>query len=116
MSEAQKLDPIDHNLHRTKQFIGFAVDVVRCIGFSITPKVHGMENHVVKQMRAIRGGIGELIVYWNEQYHQTGFIYDIKYKHMPGECEKAVVRVKREKISMNQGVVEAKEIVTKNFG
>ncbi len=34
---------------------------------------------------------------------------------MPGECEKAVVRAKRENISMNQGVVKAKEIVTEKI-
>ncbi len=77
--------------------LGISLDVMRDMGFSITPKVHGMEDHVVKQMRAIRGGIRELIEYWIEQYHQKGFKYDIKYKHMAGEHEKAVVRPKREK-------------------
>ncbi len=60
-----------------QKFIGFVVDVMRDMGFSVSPKVCGMEGHVVKQMRAIRGGIGELIEYWIEQYHQTGFKYYI---------------------------------------
>ncbi len=65
--------------------IGLAVDVMRDMGFIIAPKVHGMEDHVVNQMRATRGGIGELIEHWIKQYHQRGFKYDIKYKHMTGE-------------------------------
>ncbi len=66
-----------------------------------------MEDHVVKQMRTVRREIGELIEYWIEQYHQTVFKYDIKYKHM----KTAVVRAKREKISMNSGIIKAKETV-----
>ncbi len=82
---------------------------MRDMGFSITPKVHGTEDHVVNQKRAIRGGIGELIEYWIEQYHHTGFKYDIEYKHMTGELEKAVGRAKREKVQMIQELPEQRK-------
>ncbi len=67
---------------------------MRGLDFSITPMVHGMEYHVVKQMRAIRDRGVELIEHWIKQYHQTWFKYDIKYKYMAGEHEKAVVKPK----------------------
>ena len=76
---------------------------------SIPPKAHGMEDHVMMQMTTIRGGIGELIEYWIEQYHQTGFKYDMKYRNMPNELAKAMVRARREKASMNNNVIKAKQ-------
>ena len=45
---------------------------------SITPKAHGMEDHVVNQMRRIRGGIMRMIEHWVERYHQIGYKYDDK--------------------------------------
>ncbi len=47
LSEVQMLDPPEQNFNSAKQFIGFAVDLIRDLGFSITPKVHEMRDHVV---------------------------------------------------------------------
>jgi len=41
------------------------------MGFSITPKLHGLECHLVHQMRTVPGGMAALIEHWwVEQYHQ----------------------------------------------
>lgn len=68
-----------------------------------------MEDRVMMQMTTIFGGIGEMIEYWIEQYHQTGYKYDMKYRIMPNELAKAMVRARREKASMNPDVIKAKE-------
>ena len=115
LSEVQIKDPTEANFERAQWFIKCAMEVMRDMGFSVTPKAHGMEKHVVAQMRNIRGGIGELIEYWIEQYHQVGFKYDMKYRNMSSDFEKAVVRAKREKISMNPGVVKANEVRVDKF-
>ena len=52
---------------------------IRLMGYSVTPKMHGMETHIVTQMRSIAGRIGKLMEHWNEQYHQTGFRFDLAY-------------------------------------
>lgn len=41
--------------------------------------MHGMESHVVSQMRNIPGGIAKLVEHWVEQYHQIGHRYDLSY-------------------------------------
>ena len=76
---------------------------------SIPPKAHGMEDHAMIQMTRIRGGIEELNEYWIEQYHQTGYKYDMKYRNMPNELAKAMVRARRGKASMNNDVIKAKQ-------
>jgi hypothetical protein len=50
---------------------------IRGMGFSVTPKMHGMESHLVRQMRTTPGGIGMLVEHWIEQYHQIGFWFDM---------------------------------------
>ena len=59
--------------------INKAMAHTRDMGISITPKMHGMEAHVVGQMHAIPGGISKLIEHWVEQYHQVGHRYDLSY-------------------------------------
>ena len=55
----------------TQQRINKAMDQLRSMKIQITPKMHGMECHVVDQMRNILGGIGKLMEHWMEQYHQV---------------------------------------------
>ena len=54
----------------TQTRIDNAMAHIRGMGFSVTPKMHGMESHVVRQMRTTPGGIGMLMEHWIEQYHQ----------------------------------------------
>ncbi len=69
-----------------------------------------MEDHAMIQMTRICGGIEELNEYWIEQYHQTGYKYDMKYRNMTNELAKAMVRARRGKASMkNNDVIKAKQ-------
>ena len=92
-----------------------ALGFMRYMDLSIPLKAHGMEDHVMMQMTTIFGGIGEMIEYWIEQYHQTGYKYDMKYRNMPNELAKAMVRARREKASMNNDVIKAKQKNTKSI-
>ncbi len=107
------MDHIEQNFHRANHFVRLAVDVMRYMGLSITPKVHGIEDHIVMQMKANRGRIGKLIENWIEQYHQTGLIIYIWLENMKMRWQE--LKEKREKKSMNPGAINTKETVTKNF-
>jgi len=62
----------DH-CRKTQDKIDKAMAHMRGMGIRITPEMHGMEMHVVNQMRDIPGGIGRMMEQWIEQYHQTGY-------------------------------------------
>jgi hypothetical protein len=47
------------------------------MGISITPKMHGMDMHVVNHKQNIPGGIGRMMEHWIEQYHQIGYQFDV---------------------------------------
>ncbi len=97
LSEVQRLVPPEQCFILAKQFVGFAVDVMRNMGFSVTPKVQQM------------GDLEELIEYWIEQYYQTGFKYYIKYQHMAEEHKKGSGKSYKRKISMNWGLFKQKK-------
>ncbi len=63
-----------------------------------------MENRLVKQMKSIRVGIGELVENCIEQYHKTGFKYDMKYRKISSEVLKVVVGARRKKTQMILGI------------
>ena len=68
---------------------------MRTLGFSITPKLHGLESHVVDQMRSIKGGIVHLIEQWVEHSHQTGSQCDDNWKTLNYKMQ-ALIRSRRE--------------------
>jgi hypothetical protein len=72
----------------TQDRINKAMAHTRGMGISITPKMHGMEMHVVNQMQDIPGGIGRMMEHWIEQYHQTGYRFDVAYSRI-GSTERA---------------------------
>ena len=74
-----KVDPDPDWCDKTQEIIDRAMALHRRMGLSVTPKAHGMEHHVVPQMRRIPGGIGKLMENWVEQYHQDGYRYDVSY-------------------------------------
>ena len=93
----------DH-CRKTQDRIDKAMAHTRGMGISITPKMHGMEMHVVNQMRDIPGGIGRMMEHWIEQYHQTGYRFDVAYCRM-GSMERAAgVRVRLERMASNHEV------------
>jgi hypothetical protein len=72
-------NPTVEHCTETQEQIDKAMAHTRTMGFSVTPKMHGMESHVVRQMRTIPGGIGMLMEHWIEHYHQTGYQFDLAY-------------------------------------
>ena len=61
-SHVHRSHPDEAHYVETQDRIDAAMAHMRDMGLSITPKMHGMEKHVVNQMRATRGGIGRLVV------------------------------------------------------
>jgi hypothetical protein len=78
-SDIHTPNPSVEHCQSTQNRINQAIAHIRSMGFSITPKMHGMEKHVVTQMQTIPGGIGKLMEHWIEQYHQTGHRFDLAY-------------------------------------
>ena len=64
----------------------------------ITLKGHGIEAHVVDQMRSTLGGILMMIEHWLEKHHQVGFKYDDKWRLLTDEAKKTNLRAHREYI------------------
>ncbi len=88
---------------------------IRSMGYSITPKMHGMESQVVTQMRTIQGGIGKLMEHWIEQCHQTGFRYDMAYCRVGSLSGQAAIRSSAEKRARNPRVLLNKQLLEKCF-
>jgi hypothetical protein len=85
------------------------------MGFSVTPKMHGMESHVVRQMRTTPGGIGMLMEYWIEQYHQIGFRFDQAYCRVGSLVGQEAIRSSAEKRGRNPRVQLNKMLLEKRF-
>ena len=88
----------------TQDRINKAMAHTRGMGISITPKMHGMEMHVVNQMRDIPGGIGRMMEHWIEQYHQTGYRFDVAYSRIGSTERAANVRARLERMTSNHEV------------
>jgi hypothetical protein len=85
------------------------------MGFSITPKMHGMEKHVVTQMQTIPGGIGKLMEHWIEQYHQIGYRFDLAYCRVGSLSGQAAIRSSVEKRGRHPRVQMNKQFVLEKF-
>ena len=91
-------DPSTEHCTQTQKLIDLAMKHWRkCLKMSIIPKLHGLEAHVVMQMRTIKGGICRMIEHWVEQYHQVGYRYDLSYCRVGSLKRQAEVRSKMEK-------------------
>ena len=84
-------DNTDENCKKAQEFIDAALDLSRSMGISVLPKHHGCEAHIVKQMREVLGGLFEFDESWTEQYHQTGYQFDMKLRNR-SEAKQAKVR------------------------
>lgn len=104
-------DPTEDDCNKAQLYIDLAMRAHRLLGFNVTPKTHGMEKHVVDQMRRFAGGIAKLIEHWVEHYHQIGHGYDMKWNNQPGEERKAEIRASREYIFSLPEVVKRRERV-----
>ena len=85
----------------------------RALGLSVTPKLHGLECHVVAQMRSF-GGIAEMLEYWVEQAHQTGNRKDVKWRSQPHK-KQANLRAKHDKAERIPEAIVAKNQVLARF-
>ena len=68
--------PTVEHCMETQEQIDKAMAHIRSMGFSVKPKLHGMESYVVTQMRTIPGGIGKLMEHWIKQYHVGSLVLD----------------------------------------
>jgi hypothetical protein len=53
------------------------IDLTRKMGLLVTSKYHGVERHMVKNIRSIPGDIAKKYEYWMEKYHQDGVKLDM---------------------------------------
>ena len=97
-------NPTPEHCNKTQEIIDRAMFQMRKMGFSVTPKMHGMEHHVVTQMRNIPGGLGRLMEHWIEQYHQIGYRLDLAYCRVGSLVGQAAIRSRVEKRGMNPRV------------
>ena len=94
-------DPTPEECDEAQQRINKAMAQCRKMKMSITPKLHGMEMHVVNQMRTTPGGIGKHMEHWIEQYHQIGYRFDVSYRQVGSLFGQAVIRLSVEKRGRN---------------
>ena len=83
--------PTEEDYLLAQKFIDQAMKLTRELGYSVTPKYHGAEAHIVQQMRDTMGGLYEFDESWMEQYHQTGYTFDMNLRNQHSEMRKAKV-------------------------
>ena len=83
--------PGEEDCDKAQQFIDAALKLTRKMSMTVTPKSHGGEAHLVKQMRATKGGLFEHDESWGEQYH-LGHHFDMRLRNQGSEVRKARVR------------------------
>ena len=93
MSDIHMKNPGEEDCNRAQLFINKAMELTRELGLSVIPKYHGAEAHIVQQMRNTKGGLHEFDESWMEQYHQTGYQFDMSLRNQPSEERNAKVIV-----------------------
>ena len=79
--------PREEDCDKAQQFIDAALELTRKMNMTVTPKSHGGEAHLVKQMRATKGGLFEHDESWGEQYHQVGHHFDMRLRNQGSGSE-----------------------------
>jgi hypothetical protein len=97
----------------TEKAVEQAMFQMRHMGFSITPKMHGLECHLVHQMRTVPGVIAMLIEHWVEQYHQTSAAMERIWTSHP-YTKQAEFRVRREHMLSHKVTTEAEARIVKS--
>lgn len=114
-SAVHVVDPTEAECDDAQRKIDAAVAHMRRMDMTITPKVHGMESHVVLQMKRTPGGIVKMIEHWVEQYHQVGYNYDDKWRRMRSEEQRALIRAHRENIASHPEIVKRLRLLKERF-
>lgn len=95
--ESTAADWVKTHCDEMEESIKLAMHQMRSMGFSITPKMHGLECHIVHLMRTIPGGIRQMIEHWVEQYHQQAAEMERLWVGHPYKSQ-AEFRARREKM------------------
>jgi len=77
-SRIHQSNPMQEFCDKLQVDIDVAMAQWRDLKLSVTPKLHGLECHVVAQM-ILFGGIKDLLEYWVEQEHQIGNRKDVDW-------------------------------------
>ena len=85
----------DEYLAKLENFIATAMRLWRGLGNSVTPKVHAVEDHLLDQIRRLKG-IGDLTEDFIEKSHQDGIIDHSRTKNSLTLDAKAKQHSKRE--------------------
>jgi len=85
-----KADMNDEYCNKTQKRIDAAMAFMRKLEFSITPKLHAVECHVVYQMRTVEG-FPYMLEQWIEQYHQKGHKMDTQWHGQTWEHQSRLV-------------------------
>ena len=109
------VDPTEAECDDAQCKIDAAVVHMQRMDMTITPKVHGMESHVVLQMKRTPEGIVKMIEHWVEQYHQVGYNYDDKWRRMRSEEQRALIRAHRENIASHPEIVKRLRLPKERF-
>ena len=112
---AHTSDPLENNLIDTQIKIKKAMAKMRDLKMNITPKAHGMEDHVVNQTRTTPGGIVRMTEHWVERCHQVGYRHNDKWRRMKCEIQKAELRAHQEHIGGNTEVKKRLDASQKYF-
>lgn len=106
--------PKEEDYTNTQLFIDAALQLTRKMDMTVTPKGHGGEKHLVAQMRVTRGGLFEFDESWGEQYHQTGYNFDMRLRGQGSEVRKAMVRATANRREGLAGTRESILLLQKN--
>jgi hypothetical protein len=114
-ADIHSIDTSREHCDSTQERINKAMDQLRFMKIPITPKMHGMECHVVDQMRNILGGIGKLMEHWMEHYHQVGYRFDMAYCRAGSLKGQADIRSSAEKRGRNPRVQMCKKMLNERY-
>jgi hypothetical protein len=103
-----------HTLRSEKREIGWevslslqiskAIKLHRKLGLRITPKVHTMEDHALRQAEKMDLSFFYLIEEFVEQNHQTGHREEERVKRIPNADKRATAKAERVWIELNPEV------------
>ena len=109
-----KADMNDDYCDETQKRIDAAMAFMRKLEFSITPKLHAVECHVVYQMRTVEG-FPYMLEQWIEQYHQKGHRMDTQWHGQSLEHQSRLVSAKEHTLQRPESKKAAAKI-GKYFG
>ena len=105
----------DERCAEIQTMIDNAMSHLRKLNLSVIPKLHGMEAHLVNQLKLVGWGFGKMVEHWVEHYHQVGYRYDVSYCRLGSLEQQAGVRSRLEKrsrhpkVRMNRRLLDEQE-------